>query len=447
MSAFMSTSIKIIAAAGLFISSCSSSNFADSAALTTKSPKTQSCVPTDTKKCDAPTVEDGTLPPAVALQNHEAVFAVRNLSCALCHSKVDSNIISDFGIGSGDITADESMRDLLTVVNIKEGTPGNPYYIATHPPEFSGKFIVPAGDVSIGKNYLEADQTLNCSIAASTMSTTMTKTSLIGALKKCVEAKFKWAADTEKFVAKEKVEINPVSSPSEVKALADQNLISAKGFAPLAAATIDGITGSASTGFKAAAAVNCEGAIVFDGPVLLQNTVINTKKGCRIYSTASIFIFDAVTVSGPAESANLQLLSPIYVGFDMPVMGQCNADWTDCLTGEGILQWRLVTYGGGRLQKFSRGTGAEVYAAVKADGTKLGINSLKGSGNKDYSRIAVSAPVVYSRSAGKFSGVIIAEQFLGKIGGLSFGFDPVFKAGENAPSLYPEIKSPIVIAQ
>jgi hypothetical protein len=106
----------------------------------------------------------------------------------------------------------------------------------------------------------------------------------------------------------------------------------------------------------------------------------------------------------------------------------------------------LVTYGG-RLQEFSRGTGAQVYTLIKADGAKLGINSLKGSGSFAYSHIAATAPVVYSRSSGKFTGVIIAEQFLGKIGALSFNFDPIFKPGDNALPLYPEIKAPLVVAQ
>jgi len=426
----MKTAIKVATATSLLVASCSSSQFAGSAKLKKK----------------PLLIEELPLGPAVHLQTHEAVFAVRNLSCALCHAKIDSNIISDFGIGAGVTTADGSMRDLMTVVNVKKDIAGKYYDIDTNPPELGGKFIVPAGEVSIGQNYLQDDQTLNCSILATTLSTTLTKTSLIKALKKCVEPKFKWAEGSEKFVSKEKVEINPVSSPADVKALADQETIASKGFAPVWGATIEGITGNSASGFKAEAQVKCEGAIVFDGPVLLQNTVINTQKGCRIYSTASIFLFGAVTASGPAESANLQLLSTIYVGFDMPVLGQCNAAWTTCVSGEGLLQFRLVNYDG-RAQQFSRGTGAQVYLLIKADGAKLDINSVAGSGSLDYSRIAATAPVVYSRTSGRFSGVIIAEQFLGKIGGLSFVFDPVFKAGPNAPPLYPEIKSPLVVAQ
>ena len=427
----------------LLFASCSNSNFASSAAVRTKN-KTQDCVPSTTQKCPSSTVEEGTITPLSSLQTHEAVFAVRDISCALCHAKVNASIISDFGIASGQVSAVSAMHDLMLVVNKR--TDAKTYFIDENPPEFSGKFIVPTGDISIGQNYLGTDQTLNCGIEAGTLATTVTKTSLINSLKKCVEPKFKWSADSQKFVAKEKVEINPVSSPADVKALADQSVISSKGFAPVAGATIEGITGNATSGFKAAAAVKCEGAIVFDGPVLLQNTVINTQKGCRIYSTGSIFLFDAVTVAGPEDTANLQLLSPLYVGLDMPILGQCHPSWTGCTKGEGVLEHRLVTYGG-RLHEFSRGTGAQVYALIKADGAKLGINSLKGSGSLDYSHIAATAPVVYSRSSGKFTGVIIAEQFLGKIGALSFNFDPIFKPGDNALPLYPEIKAPLVVAQ
>ncbi|MEI6398647.1 MAG: hypothetical protein WCO71_07750 [Pseudomonadota bacterium] len=438
----MQISATLITTLGIFLAGCSTQRFSDGA---TKTKDKSVPSPAAESATDTPTVE-GAPPLLLSLQTHEAVFAVRNLSCALCHGKVDSNIISDFAKSTDEASADEAFRDFLTLTTVGATANSKPY-IDKYPPEIAGKFIIPTGDISIAKNYVGGDKAVDCTQLQPLGPKSMAKISILNAVKKCVEPKFKWGAGSEKFVATAKIEITPVFIPADVKALGDANIISDKGFAPLAVSSIDGMTGNTTLGFKAGAKVNCEGAVVFDGPVLLRNTVINTQKGCRIYSTASIFIFGALTVVGAAESANLQILSPLYVGFDMPVTGQCRAEWPGCLSGEGLLQWRLVTYGGVRAQKFSRGTGAEVYAAIKADGAKLGINALVGSGSEDYSRIAVSAPVVYSRSSGKFSGVVVAEQFLGKIGSLSFVFDPVFKPGNNSPVLFPEIKNPMVVVE
>jgi hypothetical protein len=95
--------------------------------------------------------------------------------------------------------------------------------------------------------------------------------------------------------------------------------------------------------------------------------------------------------------------------------------------------------------KLSRGSVADIAKLIKDDATKLSITSRNGNSNVAYSRMAAVAPVIYSRQTGGFSGTIIAEHFIGKIGALSFTFDPVFKSGTTA--LFPEIKRPLVISR
>ena len=344
------------------------------------------CSPTATKKCDDAIVDplppEKTNPPA-PIKLHEAVFAVRNLSCALCHAKVDSNIITDFAKDTGEASAEQSFRNIFYVTSYGESL--------KNPPTINGKFIIPTAQTSL-LTSLTKGNIANCGFEQSYIKTGFSKVSIGDSLVVCAENKFKWGAGSEKFVGKSKVEINPVSSPDEIKSLADQSILNASGAAPIADAKVRGITGSNATGFKAASAVTCEGAIVFDGPVLLKDTIITTQKGCRIYSTASIFVFGSLTVEGPEESANLQLLSPLYVGFDVST---------------AVMNSR-VNHGFLNKQVFSRGTASQVSALIAADLLKLGGSGLAGNGTASYKKVAASAPIVYAKTSGQFSGVIIA---------------------------------------
>jgi hypothetical protein len=307
----------------------------------------------------------------------------------------------------------------------------------TKKPEIKGKFIVPDVQTSTYASSMTAGKS-NCAYSGLNLAnSTYVKTSLVEALKTCVEPFMTWGSATEKFVKKTTVAINPVSSPDEIKAIASAeaaNLASA-GFTAIGTSTVEGITGSKLTGFKSSAAVKCEGAVVFDGPVLLKDTTISTQKGCRIYSTGSIFVFGQLNVKGPDDSAHIQLMSPLFIGFDISINNM-----------EGRLTHTLNAK-----QVFSRGSGLAVAKLIEADANLIEAakkNNAEvlppGGGSSSYKRVAAAAPVVYSKSSGQFSGLIIAEQFLGKIGSLSFTFDPVFKPRESAPALFPEIKSELV---
>ncbi len=192
---------------------------------------------------------------------------------------------------------------------------------------------------------------------------------------------------------------------------------------------LTGITGSSQNGFSASNNVTCEGAVVFDGPVLLKDAQITTENGCRIYSTASIFVFGNTKVTETSANANLQLMSPLYIGIEI---------------GLAATRARLL-YNVNSQVRVSRGSGSDVADLISADATKLKITSESGESSTAYARIAAAAPVVYSRHGGNFSGAIVAEHFIGRIGKLSFTFDPVFKDGVTA--LFPEIKRALVVTE
>ena len=359
---------------------------------------------------DGPTKRD--------FQKNEAVLAVRDISCALCHSKIDANIITDFAMSTDEASAEQTYRKLMYQVNHEMGANGQPM--------ITGDFIVPRGQTPMTEKT-----SVDCVFSADKVadSSPKSKLSILDNLTKCVQNVFKWGATSQKFVGKESISINPVSSANDIKAIVGSAKLTNSGFALVGDSKLSGISGSPQTGFTAAAAVTCEGAVVFDGPIVLKDSTITTDKGCRIYSTASIFVFGNTKVTTASETAHLQLMSPLFVGFDI---------------SSGNADGRLRNDANSKL-KLSRGSVAEVAALITADASKLGIASNTGNSNVGYSRVVASAPVVYSRHTGPFSGAIIAEHFIGKIGALSFTFDPVFKAGTTA--IFPEIKRALVMTR
>lgn len=356
-------------------------------------------------------------PPPPSSIEHEAVFAVRNMSCAFCHAKIESNVISDFAMKAGQANAAYALAQMTFMAQDKR--------TAAAGQSISGKFIIPAGNtyttaVAAGEPTCDAKDLSVASLAYK-------EVSLFKALDQCVKSHFTWGNQNETFVTRKTVEINPVSSPDTIAGIVEAGKLTTNGFALVGSSTMTGITGTKTNGFKSSASISCEGAVIFDAPLLLENTTISTQKGCRIYSTGSIFVFGALNVQGPLESAHLQLMSPTFVGFDISLTHIKN---------------RLLHDANSR-QTFSIGSTTAVSNKITSDGTKLGVSGA-GSGASAYSKVAVSAPVVYSKNSGQFSGVIIAEQFLGRIGSLSFRFDPIFKKGTAAPALFPEIKSQLV---
>jgi hypothetical protein len=401
--------------AGLFLVSCSNSDFAGS---------TQNSTNRDCKKnpklCDGSggggTAVDGDTSQR-DIQKNSAVLAVRDMSCAFCHAQIASNVISDFSISSDETGAEQTFRKIMYQVNHEMGAKGQPTIV--------GEFIVPKVEFPM------IDRTSECvfSSEASAQASPKQKRSLIDYLVKCVQPVFAWGAESQKFIAKDTVTINPVSSAQDIIGIVGSSKLSGSGMALVGESRLSGISGSRQTGFTAAASITCDGAAVFDGPLVLKDTTISTEKGCRIYSTASIFVFGSTMVTTTSDKANLQLMSPLFVGFDISA---------------GNAEGRLKHENNAKL-KLSRGSTAEVASMIVADATKLGITSYGGNSNFGYSRVVAAAPVIYSRHNGPFSGAIIAEHFIGKIGALSFTFDPVFNAGKT--NVFPEIKRALVVSR
>lgn len=404
-------------AASSWLLGCSNSDFAGSAG---NSANKGACAP-GAKNCSPGSGTPGKDGPG-GVQQSQAVLAVRDISCAFCHAQVTSNVITDFAASTDDTTAEHTYRKLMYQLNY---TPAATDIMGDPQPLIGGNLIVPKVDIPM------IDDTGNCGYTndGAAKSKTKQKRSLTDSLTKCVQPKFKWGASSEKIVSKSKVSINPVSKPEDIKAIVGASKLSSSGMALVGDSKLTGITGSSQNGFSASNNVTCEGAVVFDGPVLLKDAQITTENGCRIYSTASIFVFGNTKVTETSANANLQLMSPLYIGIEI---------------GLAATRARLL-YNVNSQVRVSRGSGSDVADLISADATKLKITSESGESSTAYARIAAAAPVVYSRHGGNFSGAIVAEHFIGRIGKLSFTFDPVFKDG--ATALFPEIKRALVVTE
>ena len=384
-----------------------------------------------------------------------AVFAVRDLGCAMCHANVESNIITDMMAGSDAKTehqAIESWIFLFQNEKDKDANQANPSNQMA-PLNIQGSIIIPKvsvqhdGAVEMTPNSW--DQTLRCKTsvhhAAFEMSSAAKPVSIKSVMDQCATPHIIWGSGSNKFEERDQVEIDPPNSASEIASIAAKSGV---------AMTTGGITKLPSfdptgtdanlrpvashTGFsvvngavKITGDATCEGALLIDAPVYFENVSLSTAKGCRIYSMASIFIKGKLDVlnagkSGPkADVAALMLMSPTFVGLHIPFTA---------------IKARL-NHGINRTKTFRAGSSAAILSRIQSDATKAGFpvftpEETDGEGAAvSYSRIVATAPVIYSRMKGRFSGAVIAEHFMGKVGSLSFKFDPVL---ENAP-FYPEL--------
>ena len=398
------------------LNACSNSNFSGASGLAKGSKPKPKPDSEQTTQVELESTDGG-----VSLNKHEAVFAVRNLSCTLCHANVEANIISDFGASADENSSAIAFASIMHVRNI--GARDN------SKTSISGDFLIPKTDISVYSAGTTSGKS-NCTPAGSLSSGPYSKIPLLANLSDCLGSTIVWGASSQKFVEKSKISINPINSPEEIRKMVDKEILAKQKYALTKESVLTGIPTDLSKGIKLTGKFNCEGAVVFDAPVYIKAADITSTRGCRIYSTGSIFIFGGLKVSG-SDASNIQLMSPTYVGLDV---------------SQAVLNGRFGKTGTYWVQSitFSIGSWLTAYNAITQDMTTSGASADGGEGNIDYSRIAISAPIVFARNKGTTSGVIIAEFFLGPIGNTKFKFDTVFRSATTTVSIFPEISKPLV---
>jgi hypothetical protein len=175
---------------------------------------------------------------------------------------------------------------------------------------------------------------------------------------------------------------------------------------------------------KTGTTLRCDGDLVVQGSVKLVNLSVETVKGCRIYSTESVFIQGPIAYSGPSSDANLQIVAArsIIMGLGQ---NSCNNPNNGNTLETRLNIWTWHSH-------FTRGnqTPAQTRTAILDDYNRVGgireANCEPGGRVIPFSRLLLNAPQVHGRYHGDFSGSIIAELSIVSLNNFRFFFDPVF---------------------
>lgn len=170
----------------------------------------------------------------------------------------------------------------------------------------------------------------------------------------------------------------------------------------------------------------CSGDVVVNSVLFLNELRLRTdNRGCRLYVTQSVFIQGPITYLGTASDRNLQITSSRAI-----VMG----------LGPGATSGASNTLRD-RLQDFWTRAGYFTRDTSRSTQEKLDDVVLDGSYIADlkdasaqlpmrravgFERLFLNAPNYQSRYQGEFRGVIVAEFALASLGQFAFHFDEVF---------------------
>ncbi len=178
--------------------------------------------------------------------------------------------------------------------------------------------------------------------------------------------------------------------------------------------------------------LDCEDAdIIVKGPLFLRGLNVEAAKGCRIYTTGTVFIEDAIAY-GLVADQSLQISSSRAI-----IMG---------INKSRLNNRMLVDYRGLELSAHNY---LELANAVMTDANAVGVmrdaqddyGGIRAS--IDYHGLLLNAPIVHSRYLGTIRGTIVAEAALFALGQFHFEFDPVL----SRISVLPLLKKPILEAQ
>lgn len=386
----------------------------------------------------------------------QPALAVRGMSCITCHSSVASNVITDYGYGSS-WYFDTASSDSFYADRLNDPTTHEANGLATLSLLNSSKIFVPANAPSPAaiQSLYPGDNTLAKFIAARFTEGGITPASAVSEV-----ASLKINLPTAARIRA--VFNNPAGVSSYIKDT--QNSPDLSGL----------VYDSVHNAFQVSNLV-CDGDLYLSAPVIFDSATVQSVNGCRIYSTASIFIQGPLISSGYQGSANYntQLLSSesIWLGGGKMSSGGafCDTDasnhaigWytsgngVDCSSSTYLNDARCDSLLNRAYQMQIRNTYSNNYSTAAAmsqvfnvqvfgasgDGTvavekkqveaSLGHSLLDAScgsqkRNIAFSRLLLAAPYVNSRYYGDFSGAIISDAALMSLGTFKFSFDPIFK--------------------
>ena len=385
--------------------------------------------------------------------NHlQPSLAIRASGCIMCHAKVDSNVITDFGyLGDG------KGLDYFLLKNFPNRRFGNYNIYGDHAQNWrtstiQGNVIIPA-NATLPPGTLDGWGMATGPTLKSYLTNLPAADGLAAPQLKVVEASSLYigAPTAARILA-----VAGAFDPSSPTAKYIPHSPSSPGLSGLTSKSSKGITIFQNSD---TVELGCFGDLVLNGPIVLKSLKLRTDGyGCRIYATGTIFISGEITyLSASAEvpvdpNRNLQLASArgIMLGLganpEMQEAGMLQNYYppADTLLGRLVLpnsasgimssDINYTTQTRDPSQSITQKLASMIadYNAFPAGSILDATNQLPDRRAVSFERLLLDAPNVQSRYQGNFSGVVISEIAIFSLGQFKFKFDPVFS---NVPVL------------
>lgn len=358
----------------------------------------------------------------------QPALAVRGMGCITCHASINSDVITDFGLGSpwffGKSTNSTVFSDGRAHAQAYSDHAANSWLTA----KFNNvKIHVPKATIGVDLKTQVADSS-HARFSART-------------LKEYVDAveAHKKAANPMNAVGttSEKNSIF-IGSPDAATLRSRLHLTGVFSRYFPDSAQSPKLSGLVDLGshFELIGNVTCDGDLGLDKPVFIKNLKLSTISGCRIYSTQPVMIDGPITYVSLNASKNLTNLQVISSDTILMGIGDSHCETTSgwYFTNSAYkspLKLRIESHSP-EMRRLAPGDRSAKYNSLRSLVLAMGAVDASCRGGVEprqvhFDRLMLVAPNVQSRYTGKFSGVLVAEFANFALSKFSFSFDPVFK--------------------
>lgn len=353
------------------------------------------------------------------VQNLKPALAIRGMGCIQCHANVDSNIVTDFGLG-------------------------NSYYFSGDAWQSGGIY----GDHGRNFNTMDLKATLQILVPQAATTSQVRGSTGIATLAAYISKQLSLSSNSDtravKVVEKSKIYIGSPTQADLEKAFSLKSTDRVKYFKNGdSSVALSGLSDK-TTYFKNDGVLTCEGDVALRGPVYFENLKVNSSTGCRLHVIGSVFIYGNISHVNASDNRNLQIVSTksINMGLGLTKKDNKYCEPTSRYAQDPVsynvssLKARYVTFwtvpyaltrGVANAQTNGNAIMAEADLIEKGEGTTLWDASCRPEGrNIGFDRLLLNAPAIQSRYEGNVTGTIIAEYALMSLGEFKFKYDQVF---------------------
>lgn len=385
-------------------------------------------------------------------------ISVRAASCLMCHAKINSSVITDFGLGDSFFMGGKNATNYLNFYF--------DYWDSWQSAEINGSVIVPRVQVQRADsaplmNLVDPHQMRDQMSLAELIS--LPNVDLNGAtvLPEMVTGVVP-ESGTPRVIEKDHIYIG-APTDADIQSIApalfqsgsterwQQVSRTSSSPSPSPITGLEVYNGVSSVYVKNSPNVPfvCDGDLVVKGVLLLKDLNIQTgDSGCRLYVTGSVFFQGGVHYLNDNGKANLQITSSaaIMMGFNA-----ATAKRRLSLTDDNVNDYKTVVLP----YFYLRGPGSNFDKQSRIYRDVLQVPDMKDADavakeivdGYQFEHILLNAPQIHSRYIRPFKGVIVGEMVIFRLGKFDFSFDPIFASVEALPALPVEVLSARDIGQ